>query len=306
MVTDAITSVFPNNTDVVSVQGGYGVMIGTIIFFNILNRIVSYIGVPVAVVKHAVNKEEEAWKWKNLLLSWIHAFIVGLWDILCFYYYPEIWQDLITHITPFTYYMVAVSTGYFMYDFGDLIVQKKVLEMWQLTLHHIAVTSMFFYNLTTRRCVAYNVVALMAEINSFFLHSRKLMQMQQFKFSSPIYQANALVNLVTFLFCRGFGLGRITYGMIVEGHRVDSVYFYTLTGSMFIMNMINPGLFIILLKNDFLRKDYHSKATKKQLRGSGESVKPVQNGLHPTESTDSLPGYSKLLAEGSIDAHKID
>ncbi len=47
---------------------------------------------------------------------------------------------------------------------------------------------MFFYNLVTCQCIGYNVIALTAEINSMFLHSRKLLQLQQVKFWSQLFE----------------------------------------------------------------------------------------------------------------------
>ena len=40
------------------------------------------------------------------------------------------------------------------------------------------VGGMFFYNVIQCQCIAYNVVALLAEINTIFLHTRKLLQVR--------------------------------------------------------------------------------------------------------------------------------
>lgn len=140
---------------------------------------------------------------------------------------------------------------------------------------------MFFYNVVSCRCIGYNVVALLAEVNSFFLHTRKLLQMHNFSFTHWGYRLNAVLNIVTFAVCRGYGLGRITYGMVSESDRsrVPPVYFGALCFSMFIMNFLNPILFCILLKNDFLRKDYG-------VENAGKS-----NG-HPTLAKDHSQGKS--------------
>lgn len=129
---------------------------------------------------------------------------------------------------------------------------------------------MFWYNFHCRMCIGYNVVALMAEINSFFLHSRKLLHMLNYEFDNKFYRAVCIVNLLTFFFCRGWSLVRISYGMLTENHRVPSFYFSCLTASIFVMNMINPVLFWRLLRNDVLRNWGKSSAPK------GE--KPLANG----------------------------
>ena len=63
-----------------SVNSRYGIlaMISTVFIFHILNRLISYSGPPTSI---AAKGKEEVWKWRNLFLSWIHAFIVGSWDL---------------------------------------------------------------------------------------------------------------------------------------------------------------------------------------------------------------------------------
>lgn len=129
---------------------------------------------------------------------------------------------------------------------------------------------MFWYNFHCRMCIGYNVVALMAEINSFFLHSRKLLHMLNYEFDNKFYRGVCIVNLLTFFFCRGWSLARISYGMLTENHRVPPFYFSCLTASIFVMNMINPVLFWRLLRNDVLRNWGKSSAPKAE--------KPLANG----------------------------
>ncbi|KAL4224010.1 TLC domain-containing protein 1 [Mactra antiquata] len=242
----------------IDVKHGYLMFIGTIISFSLANWVVSRIGPP-SVVKG------DEWRWNNLVISWVHAAICGTWDILCFVVYPELMDDLVHHINYFTYLMVAFSTGYFVYDFLDLAFNGKLVSNWEVTLHHIAVASMFWYNFHCKMCIAYNVIALMAEINSFFLHSRKLLHMLKFKFENQFYLSVCLVNLISFLLCRGLSLYKISYGMFTDYDNVPVVYFRCLSLSIFVMNVINPVLFWRLFKNDILRntiwkrKDHSSK-----------------------------------------------
>jgi len=171
--------------------------------------------------------------------------------------------DLIAYHNNFIYGMVVFSTGYFFYDFLDIVVRRKVLVQWEVVLHHIAVAGMFFYNVYLCRCIPYNAVALLAEVNSFFLHSRKLMQMSNISYDHPLYRANVWVNLATFVFCRFGGLVVIYYGMFMYNHRVTAFYFYVLTSSMAVMLFINLILFYRLVKNDVLRPLLKTKSTKK-------------------------------------------
>ncbi|XP_064648656.1 TLC domain-containing protein 2-like [Lineus longissimus] len=250
------------HTEPMDVRYGWYGMFGTILFFQVLNKLVTYVGSPSFV--H--NKPNEFWKFRNLFISWVHAFIAGTWTLYSALAYPEYRQDLIAFVEPGAYALVTFTTGYFLYDTGDLIVNNRVLKQWEVAFHHAAVTSMFFYNMATSRCIGYNVYALMAEVNSFFLHTRKLLQMCHVRFDHWSYKINAVLNIVTFVVFRGLSLGTITMGMITPGerYRVSTIYWYTLCGSMFVMWGINPILFWRLLKNDFLRKDYQQVKTDDQ------------------------------------------
>ena len=60
----------------VPVKYAYSGMILTVVFFQILNKIVGN-----GNGSNGSKIDAKFWKWKNLYISWIHAVIVGLWDI---------------------------------------------------------------------------------------------------------------------------------------------------------------------------------------------------------------------------------
>ncbi|XP_050410628.1 TLC domain-containing protein 2 [Patella vulgata] len=252
---------------------GHYVMLLSMLFFHGVNSVVCRMGKPKSV-------KEDSWKWTNLVVSWVHALIVGVWDLSCFILYPELTDDLLYHINYFTYCMVAVSTGYFMYDFLDMLMNNKLLKLWEVTLHHLAVTSIFYFNIYKQAYIAFNCVALLAEVNSFFLHSRKLLQMLQYQFQDSFYKIVCVMNLLTFFVFRGISLVSISLSMMFWRDRVTKVYYYSLFSSMFFMNVMNPILFWRLLKNDFLRPS-KSKSESKLAYGEKETV--VMNGNNNVE-----------------------
>lgn len=111
----------------------------------------------------------------------------------------------------------------------------------------------FVHNVLTLECIAYTAIALLVEVNTIFLHIRKLMQLRGVPFNRPAYRVIAAINLLTFAVFRGYSLFRITWGMYWEPEKISYHYYYMLVVSMFIMNILNPILFYILLRNDFLR-----------------------------------------------------
>ena len=128
---------------------------------------------------------------------------------------------------------------------------------------------MFWYDFHSKMCIAFNVIALMAEINSFFLHSRKLMQMTNVSFENWLYRIVIYFNLATFLVCRGYSCTKITCSIFVDYDLVPPSYFYAICFSMIVMNLINPILFWRLLRNDVLR-DWNKKEPRK--------MNVIQNG----------------------------
>lgn len=259
-------------------------LVSTVIFFTIINRIVTSIGPPKSV-------DTDTWRWNNLFISWIHAFITGLWDILCFVLYPVMLGDLVAYHNHFIYGMVVFSTGYFFYDFLDIVVNKKALAQWEVVLHHIAVAGMFFYNVYLCRCIPYNAVALLAEVNSFFLHSRKLMQMSKVKYDHILYRTNVWINLTTFVFCRFGGLAWIYYGMAVFCHRVTRIYFGLLTSSMIVMLFINIVLFHRLIKNDILR-------SRRAIKKKTDADRVLTNGTMPHSHSNNNIKENGFITNG--------
>jgi len=54
---------------------GYLGVAASALFFLFVNQILVWIGNPKSV------KEKDEWKYRNLLVSWIHAVLIGVWDL---------------------------------------------------------------------------------------------------------------------------------------------------------------------------------------------------------------------------------
>lgn len=219
----------------------------SIAFFCCLNWLVDAFREPPASVSA---DSTSRWKWKNLVISWIHAFVCGCWVLSNLVLYPEFMDDLVGHFNAWSYAMVCFSVGYFTYDFLDMLVHKKLLALWELVAHHIAITSVMIYNLLTTTCIAWNIVALSAEVNSFFLHTRKLMQMHCIPKSHPLCRANKIANMATFVVFRFGSAVLISAGMLLQHERVTTTYMVMLGMCMTVMNLVNPILFWRLLRSD--------------------------------------------------------
>ena len=111
----------------------------------------------------------------------------------------------------------------------------------------------FSYNLIVCRCIAFNVVAISVEVNTFFLHTRKLLQLYGYPFTGLLYRSNAVANLLTFIVFRFGPLSYMFYGIFNWGHRVTTLYYYMIVPTVSGMALINIGLFGQLLNNDVFR-----------------------------------------------------
>lgn len=163
------------------------------------------------------------------------------------------------------------------------------LQFFVLFTEQVAGT--FFFNVVQSRCLAFNVIALLAEVNSIFLHARKLLQMAGVPYDRLVYRANSAMNLFTFVFCRFLCLTWIVYGMWIWHARVSSVYLAILGATMFILWVTNAILFWRLLCSDLLRgrrqkqrassdpKTDHKTDRHLNSNGCGYSTRSVANGV---------------------------
>ena len=130
---------------------------------------------------------------------------------------------------------------------------------------------MFWYDFHAKMLIAFNVIALMAEINSFWLHSRKLLQMIKFSYQHWLYKFVIYTNLLTFLVCRGYSCTRITISIFMDREMVPPSYYYAIIAAMIVMNGINPVLFYRLFKNDVIRNWSRKDADKKHALQNGNN-----------------------------------
>jgi len=111
---------------------------------------------------------------------------------------------------------------------------------------------MFVVHLLMCRYIAYSAVALLAEVNTMFLHFRKLLQMAGVPFTRLLYRVNAAANIFTFVSCRFVCLIWIGYGVIFYRSRVSWPYLVAIASATVVMYVINVVLFWRLLCSDVL------------------------------------------------------
>jgi len=199
--------------------------------------------------------DEERWKRLNLLISWLHAFIISVLVLYSFLSYPDLRQDFVKHVNFVTYITCSLSLGYFIYDFCDVISNKRGLDLFEIILHHILTLIFFGLNVFRMLNIGYQMFALLAEVNSIFLHARKLFHLFNIPRENIFVRLNMIINILTFFLCRLCMLFFVTIFVYQDRYRVgDGYYLFVICILIPIMWIINPILFYRVLHTDFLKR----------------------------------------------------
>ncbi len=113
---------------------------------------------------------------------------------------------------------------------------------------------MFTYHVVNSRYIAYSALALLAEINSVFLHARKLMQMIKVPTDHWFFCLIVYINLFTCIVCRFPTMFFLFAGLYTEYYRLSTTYAIMLASTTPIGAAVDIGLFYRLIKSDLLKK----------------------------------------------------
>lgn len=193
------------------------------------------------------------WMKENTLLSFVHAFISSMLIIIGVLRAPEMFEDPLSHSNHFNYALIAFSIGYFLYDFRDCLYHSTSSKLGIL-FHHILVISFLSHVLLHTRNIGYALYGLSIEINSVFLHARRLV-----RWYSPLTNSNRINqyieifvnfgNYLTFLIFR-FGIVfvglRALHTQQQRLHPVVHLFTVIISSGIGILNVI---LFYRLIRN---------------------------------------------------------
>ena len=128
------------------------------------------------------------------------------------------------------------------------------------------------------------------QVNSIFLHGRKLLQLHGWPVNHAFYMAAAAMNILTFPYFRLYVVGLIGWGVYLEWDRMTVTYHYFITPTMIVMMLINIVLFWRLIKSDILRRYRQAGKCKANTNGhvSNGTVKNGSNGVVRNGSNGSL------------------
>lgn len=214
-------------------------------------RAVSQLLQRVPMPKVVQQDEFRAWRWRNLSASMVHSLLTGTWAVACVLVWPETLKDIHLYHTPLSYLLLCVSTGYFVQDAFDIIYSGYAMASWEFLLHHAMVIGCFMYALCTHLYVAGAVIALFVEVNSVTLHLRLMLKLAGAQ-STPLYQINKVVNVLTYVVFRLLTQLYLTCYIVYHYSKLDNPQFFLLC--MIIMNIMILIYFYRLLRADFFSK----------------------------------------------------
>ena len=141
------------------------------------------------------------WVWRNTCCSLVHSVISSIWTVLCIWYKPSLFTELIESNSRMSLYLITSSFAYFVYDTTDVILNNG-FKQWEVLIHHAVAMCAFPYCIFSNSYHGFPICALLMEFNSVFLHSRKLFKMSGFNKNHIIFYVNSVFLVITMVLFR--------------------------------------------------------------------------------------------------------
>ncbi|XP_013860645.1 TLC domain-containing protein 2 [Austrofundulus limnaeus] len=261
----------------------------SVVFFRLVNAGVGRLPVPEPARRNV-------WKWRNISSSFVHSVITAIWAVLCFFFQPQMAEDLIETYSVFSHALVSFSIGekhffvlFLSVDCDSFPIQVisslpccDSLHVTRITVHRQReegpaepkldcpqeqlinqVITCFGLSVVSCRYVGFAVVALLVEINSVFLHFRQMLRMANMA-ASTLHRINSMINLGTYVVFRINTLAWMTRWLVINRDNVPLVAYTLGSVGMAIMTAMNIILFCRLLRSDFLKSSMRDGKKEKE------------------------------------------
>ncbi|XP_054022976.1 LOW QUALITY PROTEIN: TLC domain-containing protein 2 [Dryobates pubescens] len=236
---------------------GLLVVAGSFAAFRLLNRELERLVPP------PPSARRNRWKWRNIWTSLAHSVLSGGGALAGFCLHPELSEDLVGTHPPGAHSLVAVSVGYFLEDFVDMLCNQKLHQSWELLFHHSVVIVCFGIAVLLHQYVGFALVALLVEINSIFLHLRQILLMANLVHTT-CYRLNSVINLGTYVVFRIATLAWMARWLLLNRQNVPPAAYAVGTLGMAIMMPMNIILLYRLLRSDFCKSSRDVQQEKEQ------------------------------------------
>ncbi|CAH8519203.1 unnamed protein product [Heterobilharzia americana] len=224
-------------------------------------------------VQHSKKKyvQRQQFVWQNSCISFVHALVSGLWSISTFYFEPDSLTDLINGSTRYSVALVSYSLGncffstlhslgYFIFDSVHMAVLHPYRSTVELLVHHFIIFICFSSALLSGKYIGYAVVSLLPEVNSIFLHLRRVMNYLRIPKDNRFFRATCLLNIGTFIIFRFIVLSWMTRWIVINRDHIPFGYYCLGSVGLAVLMVMNIVLFIRVVYADFLTNDTVSSA----------------------------------------------
>lgn len=204
------------------------------------------------------------WLRQNTLLSWIHSTICSVLVVVAVLRAPEMFEDPLSHANHFNYCVIAFTVGYFLWDLRDCL-RNSTASILPIAFHHAVAMTFLIHVLLRTRNIGYALYALSLEINSVFLHARRLLRRYGLAARMTLLARVVDVgNYITFVIFR-FGVVLEALRILaVQRHRFPLVIHIFTVFSVSAIGVLNVVLFWRLLKDQF--------GSKRKSKSKGHAV----------------------------------
>ncbi|KAJ7309081.1 hypothetical protein JRQ81_008386 [Phrynocephalus forsythii] len=204
---------------------------------------------------HVRRDATRSWRWRNLLVSFVHSVVAGVWSVVGVWRMPGAFVDLVHATSPSGHLLLCVSAGYFIHDSLDIILCRQSRASWEYLVHHGMAVSGLFSGICLNRFVAAGLVSLFVEVSNIFLTLRMMMRLGQLPFTT-FYEVNKYINLVMYFLFRLFPQAYLTWYFVrfveMRGQ-----------GAFLMVNLVLLDGMILVYFSRLLRTDFYPDARKR-------------------------------------------
>eukprot|EP01086_Lenisia_limosa_P009951 TRINITY_DN3372_c0_g1_i1.p1 TRINITY_DN3372_c0_g1~~TRINITY_DN3372_c0_g1_i1.p1 ORF type:complete len:286 (-),score=47.18 TRINITY_DN3372_c0_g1_i1:20-877(-) len=152
----------------------------------------------------------------NTAVSLIHSFWSSLFAMFVMYRHPEIFDDMVASECKLIRFLLAVSLGYFIYDFLEMHIHDLLNNDIGMYFHHVSSIVIITCALSSCMYYPYVLSTLLMEINSIFLHGRGLWIMYGRSVNTCMFKFMLMSQYVTFLICRVFAFFLVSWHILTH------------------------------------------------------------------------------------------
>ncbi|XP_028615203.1 calfacilitin isoform X2 [Grammomys surdaster] len=219
-------------------------LLGATLTFRALRRVLCRLPLPA----HVQTDPLRTWRWHNLLVSFTHSIVSGIWALLCIWQTPEMLVEIEMAWSVSGYLLVCFSAGYFIHDTVDIVVSRQTRASWEYLVHHVMAMGAFFSGIFWKRFVGGGVLTLLVEVSNIFLTLRMMMKINNAQ-HLLLYKVNKYVNLVMYFLFRLAPQAYLTkFFLQYAGQRTLGTF---LLAILLMLDMMILIYFSRLLRSDF-------------------------------------------------------